>query len=84
MTGVVAHYMDPQDLKILSQLADNLLNTGNSAEALKCTETVLKEVGKVGDHIVTVSPSKNDIIIGSQIPEGIDHQGRGSVQHVHV
>ena len=36
--------MDPQDLNILSQLADNLLNTGNNAEALKCTETVLKEV----------------------------------------
>ena len=42
---LAAHYMDPQDLNILSQLADNLLNTGNSAEALKCTETVLKEVG---------------------------------------
>ena len=47
-----AHYMDPQDLNILSQLADNLLNTGNSAEALKCTETVLKEVGIVWDQIV--------------------------------
>ena len=39
-----AHYMDPHDLNILSQLADNLLKTGNNAEALKCTETVLKEV----------------------------------------
>ena len=45
--------MDPHDLNILSQLADNLLNTGNNAEALKCTETVLKEVGNVGDHFVS-------------------------------
>lgn len=47
--------MDPQDLNILSQLADNLLNTGNSAEALKCTETVLKEVGNIRDN--NVSPN---------------------------
>ncbi len=54
MLYLVAHYMDPQDLNILSQLADNLLNTGNSAEALKCTETVLKEVGNLRDHIVNL------------------------------
>ena len=86
MLYLVAHYMDPQDLNILSQLADNLLNTGNSAEALKCTETVLKEVGRWGGGEVGESRRSqlNDIIIGSEIPESIDHQGRGSVQHVHV
>ena len=36
--------MDPEDLNILSQLAHNLLSVGNYTEALKCSETVLKEV----------------------------------------
>lgn len=80
MFYLAAHYMDPQDLNILSQLADNLLNTGNNAEALKCTETVLKEVA----HQIRMSVPTNDLIKGSEIPEGVDHQGRSSVQHVHV
>ena len=80
MFYLAAHYMDPHDLNILSQLADNLLKTGNNAEALKCTETVLKEVA----HQIRMSVPTNDLIKGSEIPEGVDHQGRSSVQHVHV
>ena len=82
MFYLAAHYMDPQDLNILSQLADNLLNTGNNAEALKCTETVLKEVGWEMSQITLVFNPNFMISRGSEIPEGFDHQGGGSVQHV--
>ena len=39
-----AHYMDPNDLIILSDLASCLLLNGNASEAFKCAESVLKKV----------------------------------------
>ena len=37
----LAHFLDPDDVSILSRLARNFLNVGNCQEALRCAESVL-------------------------------------------
>ena len=41
---IQAHFMDPDDKNILIDLARSFLGIGDSKEALRCAESVLKKV----------------------------------------
>ena len=43
-SSFLAHFMDPDDKNILSNLARNFLEIGDSKEAFRCAESVLKKV----------------------------------------
>ena len=57
--------MDPNDMIILANLAQNMMDCGNNVEALKCAQTVLKQVRLVRETYIINGDSKTAIFLDS-------------------